>query len=72
MRRLFMLGILCLAGCQGVAGPFTPREPQRVDDPRYSVPEQQRRARDRLPLPQESLTIAPPIPNAEYPYFIPR
>jgi hypothetical protein len=67
-----MLGILCLAGCQGVAGPFAAREPQRADDPRYSIPEQERRGRDRLALPQESMTIAPPIPTAEYPYAIPR
>src|SRR5690349_4765685 len=68
MRRLFILGVLLLAGCSSIRGPFQPRSPERVDDPRYSIPEQQCRARDQLPLPQESRQIAPPIPVAEYPY----
>lgn len=68
MRRLVILGVLCLAGCANVRGPFQAREPQRVDDPRYSIPEQERRARAQLPLPQESRTIAPPISAAGNPY----
>jgi hypothetical protein len=70
MRRLLTLGVLLLAGCQGVVGPFQAREPQRVDDPRYSIPEQERRARAQLPLPQESRTIAPPISVAGNPYAL--
>jgi hypothetical protein len=71
-RRLLILGVLLLAGCQSVRGPLQPRDPQRVDDPRYSIPEQERRGRDQLPLPQESVTIAPPISVAGNPYFVPR
>lgn len=51
MRKLFLLGVLCLAGCQSVVGPFGYRPPQRADDPNYSIPEQERRGRDRLALP---------------------
>lgn len=60
MRRLMTVGILALAGCQGVVGPFTHRMPQRVDDPCVSTSEQERRGRDRLALPQELQQVAPP------------
>ena len=53
MRKLFCLGLLFLAGCQNTAGPLMPRPPMRVDDPRYSIPEQQSRGRDRLALPDD-------------------
>jgi hypothetical protein len=61
MRRLLMVGVLLLAGCQNVRGPLAPREPQRVDDPRFAVPEQQRRARERIAFPEESTNIGPRI-----------
>jgi hypothetical protein len=48
MRRLFLLSALLVMGCQSVVGPFSHREPQRVDDPRLSISEQERRGRDRL------------------------
>jgi len=51
MRKLWMLGLLVLAGCQGVIGPFQSRKPERVDDPQYTISEQQRRGRDRLAIP---------------------
>ena len=50
MRRLVILLVL-LAGCQGVIGPREPRQPVRIDDPRVSIAEQERRGRDRLALP---------------------
>jgi hypothetical protein len=53
MRKLYYLAFLFLAGCQSTAGPFTPRPPLRVDDPRYSITEQQSRGRDRLALPDD-------------------
>jgi hypothetical protein len=59
MRRLLLLGILLLAGCQNVQGPFQARRPERVDDPLLTINEQQRRGRDRLALPVESPTVAP-------------
>ncbi len=60
MRRLAILGVLALAGCQTTVGPFAHRTPQRVDDPCVSIAEQQRRGRDRLALPEESPQVAPP------------
>jgi hypothetical protein len=62
MRRIFLTGVLVLAGCQNVAGPFARRPPQRVDDPLLSINEQEMRGRDRLALPLESPNVAPPGP----------
>jgi len=59
MRKLFCLSLLLLAGCQNTVGPFQPRPPQRVDDPYYSIPEQQSRGRDRLALPDDFSGLAP-------------
>jgi hypothetical protein len=69
MRRLLILGLVALAGCQSVRGPFEARE-QRADDPRYSIPEQERRARDQLPIPVESRAIAPTIPVTTQPTYL--
>ncbi|HEV8058694.1 MAG TPA: hypothetical protein VGP68_02410 [Gemmataceae bacterium] len=57
MSRLFLIGLLCLAGCRGVVGPFQQRDPERVDDPRIPISEQQQRGRDRLALPVETSTM---------------
>jgi hypothetical protein len=54
MQRLVVLTVLLFAGCQGVIGPREPRQPVRVDDPRVSIAEQERRGRDRLALPDAS------------------
>jgi len=59
MRRLFLLGALLVMGCRTTVGPFAHREPQRVDDPRLTIPEQERRARDRLAYPEQSADVAP-------------
>jgi hypothetical protein len=59
MRRLFLTGLLALAGCQNVVGPFAHREPQRVDDPLLSINEQKSRGRDRLALPEDNPALAP-------------
>jgi hypothetical protein len=48
MRRLFLLSTLLVMGCQTVVGPFSHREPQRVDDPRVTIADQERRGRARL------------------------
>ena len=59
MRRLVVVGLVLLGGCRSVIGPFEHRDPQRVDDPRLCIGEQERRARDRLALPEQSVTVAP-------------
>jgi hypothetical protein len=58
MRRI-LVGVLLLVGCQGITGPRERRaNPERVDDPRLSIPQQEQRGRDRLALPEPK--IAPP------------
>jgi hypothetical protein len=59
MRRLSLLGILLLAGCHNIQGPFQPKPPLRVDDPHISIEEQKRRGRDQLALPDESTKVGP-------------
>lgn len=59
MRRILLLGILLLAGCQGVRGPLWPRSPERVDDPYLSIDEQERNGRERLALPDETQFAGP-------------
>jgi hypothetical protein len=60
MRRIFLLCVLLgLAGCQNVSGPFAPRTPSRVDDPRLTINEQESRGRDRWAIPEQSNRIMP-------------
>jgi hypothetical protein len=63
MKRLLLGGVLVLAGCQNIVGPFQPRDPHRVDDPRLPIAEQQRLGRDRYALPEDSPKLAPPVTN---------
>jgi hypothetical protein len=60
MHRIILIGILLIAGCQNVTGPFQHREPQRVDDPLLSIGEQKRLGRDRLAIPEDSAGVTPP------------
>jgi hypothetical protein len=59
MHRIIALGLLFLAGCESIIGPFQHRKPERVDDPLLTISEQQNRGRDRLALPDNSSTVAP-------------
>jgi hypothetical protein len=59
MRRTLLLVALLTAGCHNVIGPFDHRKPERVDDPGYSIGEQEREARARLALPEESRQVGP-------------
>jgi hypothetical protein len=60
MRWFIGIGLLLLAGCQNVIGPFQHRDPRRVDDPLLTISEQERLGRDRYALPERSVTVAPP------------
>jgi hypothetical protein len=55
------MSVLFLAGCANVNGPFAYRPPERVDDPRFTIAEQEARGRDRLSQPDPSPYVAPPI-----------
>jgi len=59
MSRWWLIGVLLLAGCQNVVGPFRARAPARVDDPVLTISEQERLGRDRLALPEEAFTVGP-------------
>ena len=52
MRRCLLLVVLLLAGCDNLIGPFR-RTKTRVDDPRLSIPEQEKLGRQNLALPEE-------------------
>jgi hypothetical protein len=55
MKRLLWAGaFFLLLGCKSVVGPFGYRTPERVDDPRLPIAEQERRGRDRYALPDAS------------------
>lgn len=64
-RRIMVMVLLAatglggLAGCANVRNPFQARSPQRVDDPRLPIAEQERRGRDQLPLPDSTWTSGP-------------
>ena len=63
MRRIMLLGVLLLAGCEGIIGPRAHRQDTTpVDDPRLSIAEQKARGRDRLALPDTS-NVLPHAPN---------
>ena len=60
MRYILIAGILlATAGCANVVGPLR-ADTKRVDDPCYTIGEQQRWGRDKLALPEESPWIVPP------------
>jgi hypothetical protein len=67
MRRIFVLGILLLAGCQNLIGPLQRGPVGKVDDPRLTISEQEREARDRLGMPADNRGVGPPSAGAFYP-----
>jgi hypothetical protein len=61
MRKLLAAGLLVLAGCQGVVGPFQRaqlRDP--VNDPSLTLGEQAKKSRDRLAYPEDLPTVEAP------------
>lgn len=59
MRRIILAALVAVAGCANTYGPFAARPPQRVDDPRLTIPEQEARGRDRLALPPDVPDVMP-------------
>ncbi len=59
MRSALLLVLILLTGCENIVGPFRKKPPERVDDPRLSIPEQEKLGRTYLPLPDESTLQGP-------------
>jgi hypothetical protein len=66
MHRILLVGLLVLAGCQGVVGPFQ-RRAAPSDNRSLTIDEQERSSRDRLALPQGGAEIGPRT-GAEQPF----
>jgi hypothetical protein len=62
MRALIALVMgLAVAGCSSFRGPVeTYRTQPKIDDPYLSIPEQEKRGRDRMSMPEFSPNVAPP------------
>jgi hypothetical protein len=68
MHRLFCVGLVFLAGCQGTVGPVKRTAiTDPIDRPCLTLDEQKERARDRLALPDTSAATGPRT-YAENPY----
>jgi hypothetical protein len=48
------------AGCQNLTGPFRRDRNERIDDPYYTIGEQERRGRASIALPDETGLSGPP------------
>ena len=63
MHRILLVALLLTCaglGCQSLVGPFQRRcQKDRIDDPRLTIEEQERRGRDRLANP-EGRDVGPP------------
>jgi hypothetical protein len=53
MRKVFLIGLLCLAGCRSFVTPLDARRPERADDPLLAAEDQKRRARYLFAFPDE-------------------
>jgi hypothetical protein len=62
MQRLLLVGVVVLAGCAGVVGPRCrpPAAPGTIANPCLTIDEQRQRERERLALPESSVTVGPP------------
>jgi len=59
MRRMLVVGLLLLAGCQNTTGPIANHWRPRPDNPEYSIPKQESLGRDRYALPEDSYSTGP-------------
>lgn len=67
-RTLLLMAIILSTtigvGCRNVGGLCAARQKPRPDDPRYTIEEQQRRARDKYALPTDDFRLGPPTNSA--------
>jgi hypothetical protein len=70
-RKLLLLavaiGVVAGVGCRNVGGLCDARQKARPDDPRYTIEEQKRRARDKYALPPEDDFRLGPKTNSNLP-----
>jgi hypothetical protein len=59
LRRVLTAALIAAAGCQSQGGGLLYRQPDRADDPRFSIAEQQRRTRERYALLEANGNLAP-------------
>lgn len=58
-RRLFVLGLIALTGCNRFSGPVETRQMGRADAPGYTIDEQKKRGRERLAVSEDDYRIGP-------------
>lgn len=58
-RRLLVLCVIALAGCDRFSGPLETRQMGRADAPGYDIEEQKKRGRERLAIPEDDFRIGP-------------
>ena len=58
-RRLLLLAVIALAGCNRFTGPLETRQLGRADAPGYTLDEQQKRGRERLSISEDDFRIGP-------------
>ena len=70
-RKLLLLGVLVAVvagvGCRNVGGLCAAKQKPAPDDPRYTIEEQKRRARDKYALPPEDDFRLGPKTNSDVP-----
>jgi hypothetical protein len=66
MRRLMVLGLLVLAGCQNTVGPLQNRNREKADKPYYNIDQQMERGRDRYPMLDDSPQVGPNTGTSSY------
>ncbi len=60
MRRLVMVAVMLLAGCESLMGPRKRAlAPEKVDPPYLTIKEQEYRGRDRLAYPDPQPWVGP-------------
>lgn len=58
-RRLFVLGLIVLTGCNRFSGPLETRQLPRADSPGYTIDEQKKRGRERMAISEDDYRIGP-------------
>ena len=58
-RRMLVLVVIALAGCNRFSGPLETRQMGRADAPGYTIEEQQKRGRERLAVTEDDYRIGP-------------